>query len=215
MGRSEYSIAQRLGLQWLSTPLKECGYRKFQNEKLEAIVDIGNITATYQPGHSHADTFNYELHIDGKSFVVDTGISTYNKTERRQLERSTIAHNCVSPNEKNSSEVWGGFRVGRRCKTTITEETQNMVIASHDGFGKDCHRKFEMTNDGFSIEDWYNGQAVSYIHLAEGADAKRILIDDALKVETKPWKYSVEYNQFIEGRVIEITFKGHCKYTIQ
>lgn len=210
-----FDYAKRLGLQWQPVPLNECGYRKFRNHGLEAIVDVGIITATYQPGHSHADTFSYELRVHGKPFIVDTGISTYNKTDRRQLERSTIAHNCVSPSKKNSSEVWGGFRVGRRCKTTIIEETPNTVLVSHNGFGKECRRKFEMTSDGFYIEDWYDGEAVSYILLAEGADEKLIKIEDALKIESKPWKYSIEYNRFIEGKVIEITFKGHCKYTIQ
>lgn len=210
-----FDYAKRLGLQWQPVPLKECGYRKFQNNELEAIVDVSNITATYQPGHSHADTFSFELRVQGKPFIVDTGISTYNKTDRRQLERSTIAHNCVSHDKMNSSEVWGGFRVGRRCKASIMEDTDNFVIAKHNGFGSVCSRKFEMTDTGFSVEDRYDGEAVSYIHLAEGADEKRITIEGALKVETKPWKYSVEYNRFIEGKVIEITFKGHCKYTIQ
>lgn len=67
----------------------------------------------------------------------------------------------------------------------------------------------------FTVEDWYDGEAVSYIHLAEGADEKHIKIDDALSVERKPWQYSIEYNKFLEGKVIEIRFNGHCKYSIR
>lgn len=207
--------AKRLGLDWTAVPLKECGYRKFSDGSIEAIVDVGNITATYQPGHTHADTFNYELRIEGNPFVVDTGISTYNKTERRQLERSTIAHNTVSVGERNSSEVWGGFRVGRRCHTDITEDTDKYMEASHDGFGINCRRRFEMKDCSFSVEDWYDGEALSYIHLAKGTDEKRIKIEGATDVSVKPWKYSTEYNRFIEGKVIEIRFKDHCKYTIR
>ena len=203
------------GLKWKKTPLKECGYRKMQSGNLEAVVDVGNITATYQPGHTHADTFNYELCIDGKPFVVDTGISTYNKTERRQLERSTIAHNCLSPEGMNSSEVWGGFRVGKRCHTEITKDTGNVIEAVHDGFGKECRRRFETKEGSFIVDDWFDGEAVSYIHLAENADEKRIKVENAINLETKTWKYSTEYNQFIDGKVIEIRFNGHCKYIIQ
>lgn len=210
-----FDYAKRLGLEWKPLPMKECGYRKISDGSLEAIVDVGNITAPYQPGHTHADTLNYELRIGGKPFVVDTGISSYNKTERRQLERSTIAHNCVSPDGKNSSEVWDGFRVGRRCYTVITEDTDNTIEAVHIGFGKECRRRFEMKDGSFTVEDWLDGEAISYIHLAEDADEKRVMVEGALKVETKPWKYSTEYNRFIEGKVIEIRFKGHCKYTIQ
>lgn len=214
-----FDYAKRLGLEWKAIPMKESGYRKMLTCNMEAFVDVGNITATYQPGHTHADTFNYELRIDRKPFVVDTGISTYNKTERRQLERSTIAHNCVSLDGKNSLEVWGGFRVGRRATVSNVrckmEDGGGFVEASHDGFGKECRRRFEMIDGAFVVEDWYDGEAISYIHLAKDADEKRLKVEGALSVEIKPWKYSTEYNRFIEGKVIEIRFKGHCKYTIQ
>lgn len=210
-----FDYAKRLGLEWNPIKMKECGYRKLRAEHMEAIVDVGNITATYQPGHTHADTFNYVLRIDGNPFVVDTGISTYNKTERRQLERSTIAHNTVSVDGKNSSEVWGGFRVGKRCHTVINEDTERTVDAWHEGFGDKCRRKFEIKEECFCVEDCYDGHAVSYIHLAEGADEKRITIESAEKVEIKPWNYSTEYNRFHNGKVMEIHFNGHLRYTIQ
>lgn len=210
-----FDYVKRLGLEWEPIPMKECGYRKMNGGSYEAIVDVGNITATYQPGHTHADTFNYELRINGTPFIVDTGISTYNKTERRQTERSTLAHNTVSVEGKNSSEVWGGFRVGRRCHSAIAVDTEKEIEAVHDGFGKECRRRFELKDGSFSVEDWFDGEAVSYIHLAEGAEENRVKVEGALSVETKPWKYSTEYNRFIEGKVIEIRFNGHCRYTIQ
>lgn len=210
-----FEYAKRLGLQWKTVPLKECGYRKMASGTFEAFVDVGNINATYQPGHTHADTFNYELRIDGKPFVVETGISTYNKTERRQLERSTVAHNCVSPDGMNSSEVWGGFRVGKRCHTKITNDTESIIEVAHDGFGENCRRRFEMKDGYYSVEDWYDGDAVSYIHLAEGVDEKRIRIEGAQSVEVKPWNYSVEYNRFLEGKVVEIRFNETVRYSIR
>ena len=210
-----FYYAKRLGLKWEIIPMKECGYRKMLSANLEVIVDVGNITATYQPGHTHADTFNYELRIDGKPFVVDTGISTYNKTQRRQLERSTIAHNTVSVDEKNSSEVWGGFRVGKRCHAEITEIAENRICAKHDGYDMPCERTFSLKDGVFVVEDQYDGEAVSNIHLAEGADEKRITVVGAEKIETKPWKYSTEYNQFHDGKVMEIHFNGNLRYSIQ
>ena len=209
-----FYYAKRLGLKWNMIPMKECGYRKMMAGNMEAIMDVGTITATYQPGHTHADSLNYELRIDGKPFVVDTGISTYNKTRRRQLERSTMAHNTVSVNEANSSEVWGGFRVGKRCHTTILEDT-NSLSAMHNGFGKPCERTFSIKDGVFTVTDNYDGEAVSYIHLAEVADEKRVIVKSAQSVEIKPWQYSTEYNKFHEGKVIEIRFKGRCEYTIQ
>ena len=211
-----FDYARRLGLKWEAIPMKECGFRKMISKHMEAIVDVGNVMASYQPGHTHADSLNYELRIDGSPFIVDTGISTYNKNERRQQERSTIAHNCVSPQRRDSSEVWGGFRVGKRCHTEITKITDGTIVASHNGFSMPCKRKFEMTNDGFVVEDWYDDEAVSYIHLAEGADENRLKVDDGgvIDIQIKPWKYSTEYNRFHNGKVMEIKFKNHLKYTI-
>ena len=210
-----FDYARRLGLEWEVIPMRECGYRKLIAEGLEAIVDVGNITATYQPGHTHADSLNYELRIDGKPFVVDCGISTYNKTVRRQYERGTAAHNCVVVGGKNSSEVWGGFRVARRATVSGAKVQGSSIEAEHDGYEKPCKRRFEMKEDGFIVEDWYDGEAISYVHLAEGADEKRINIEGAEKVKIKPWQYSTEYNRFKEGKEIIITFKNYVKYTIQ
>ena len=207
--------ARRLGIENEATPLKESGYRKMSNTMMEAFVDVGNITATYQPGHSHADTFNYELKVDGEPFIVDTGISTYNKTERRQLERSTAAHNTVTVNGQDSSEVWGGFRVGKRAHVKCLAEDVHYVESEHDGFEKPCRRRFEMMDGAFVVKDRFDGEAISLVHLAEGADASRIHIEGAKKVETKPWKYSTEYNRFHEGTVMEIHFNGQLTYTIQ
>lgn len=210
-----FDYAKRLALVWKPIPMHDCGYRRLEDGVMEAIVDVGNMMASYQPGHSHADAFSYELRIDGKTFVVDTGISTYNKTERRGYERSTRAHNTVSVEGKNSSEVWGGFRVGKRAVVSITHDEDNLIEAIHDGFGKSCRRRFQMEKGGFVVEDWYDGEAVSYIHLAEFADVNRIHIEGALKTEMQDNYYSTEYNRLNTCMVLGIYFSGHLRYTIR
>jgi hypothetical protein len=85
----------------------------------------------------------------------------------------------------------------------------------HNGFGRPCKRKFEITCDSFTVEDWFDGEAVSYVHLAKGVDENRVIVRDSLSVEVKPCKYSVEYNKFIIGKLLEIKFKNHLSYTIR
>lgn len=210
-----FDYARRLGLKWEAIPLGECGYRRLVDGDMEAVVDVGNVTATYQPGHTHADVLSYELRIDGKPVVVDTGVSTYEKNARRQMERSTVAHNCVSVDGKDSLEVWGGFRVGRRAKTTVSVSDANEVDAVHDGFAKPCRRKFSMADGRFTVEDWYDGEAVSYVHLASGEDVSRVQVEDALCVDENLWKYATEYNRFQDGTALEIRFRDHLKYSIK
>ena len=177
-----FDYAERLGIKWEKLDLKESGYRHWVKDNLEAIIDVGNISATYQPGHSHADALNYELRIDGCQIVVDTGISTYNKTERRQYERSTQAHNCICVNGQNSDEVWGGFRVGRRCKTRVKREENNLIEVSHNGYGKECCRTFEVKDGALCIIDKYDGKAITYIHLAHGVSSEVVQVGDVVEV---------------------------------
>ena len=225
-----FDYANRLGLKWNAVPLKDSGYRKMVNPMMEAFVDVGNITATYQPGHTHADTFSYELKIDGKPLVVDTGISTYNKTTRRQEERSTSAHNTVSVAGRNSSEVWGGFRVGKRAKVKILKDEKNQIKAAHDGFGKwGTHtRTFNMDMDGFHIQDEVNTdkEAHSYIHLVP--DVKVLSVTDnrivtslaVINVEgadsmvLQENKVSTEYNVFQPAIVVKLNFRKRLSYHI-
>lgn len=79
------------------------------------VVDCGDIGPAYQPGHTHCDFLSYELMLDGRRVVVDTGVNQYEPGEMRHYLRSTRAHNTVSVDGREQSEVWGEFRVGRRA----------------------------------------------------------------------------------------------------
>jgi len=46
--------------------------------------------------------------------IVDTGVSSYERSPERHYERSTAAHNTIRVDGSEQAEIWGGFRVGRR-----------------------------------------------------------------------------------------------------
>lgn len=117
--------------------LTDSGYRKYITPDYECVIDIGQVWPSYQPGHSHADMLSFILYVKEIPFIVDTGISTYQIGELRNMERSTYAHNTVAIEGKNQSEIWGGFRVGRRAKIKIIDEAGMELTASHDGYKKD------------------------------------------------------------------------------
>jgi Heparinase II/III-like protein/Heparinase II/III N-terminus len=129
-----FAYAKQLHIEKKNVPLHESGYRKYENDRLEVIYDIGNIGADYILGHAHSDTFNFVVYIDNQPFIVDTGISTYESNAARQHERSTAAHNTVMVNGQEQSEVWGGFRVARRAKIVDSFEDFPFVSATHDGY---------------------------------------------------------------------------------
>jgi uncharacterized heparinase superfamily protein len=93
----------------------DSGYFGYRYGGDSLIVDCGAIAPDYQPGHAHCDLLSYELCINGRRFVVDSGTYGYEDDDRRLYLRSTAAHNTVEVEGQDQSEVWGGFRVARRA----------------------------------------------------------------------------------------------------
>ena len=211
--------------------MKEVGYRYMSNDHMEMFADVGNVTASYQPGHTHADTFTYELRMDGLEFIVDTGISTYEKDARRLYERGTTAHNTVVIDGRDSSQVWSGFRLGRRAGVTLLEDAEDRLAASHDGYGKDCKhtRVFSMSSDVVRISDTVSNDCsvVSYVHLAPGVKVlscsnEGVLTDRGMiemrgteSVKVEEGNVSESYNSLKPSLVLVIRFVGSMSYTIK
>ena len=124
----------RIKLRTAPPQLIESGYRLFRQPRYELFADVGAVGPDHQPGHAHADTFSFVLTVDNRPVIVDSGTSTYEIGSRRAWERSTAAHNTVEVEGLNSSEVWGGFRVGRRARTTLLTDTETTLLARHDGY---------------------------------------------------------------------------------
>jgi len=167
------AYARRLGIEQreaVRSPLHvlpESGYARVQLGPAVALLDFAQLGPDYLPAHGHADTLTFELSSGGQRIVVDTGVSTYEIGARRAQERSTAAHNTWSAAGSDSSEVWAGFRVGRRARVrsvnceAAAERVQ--VQAEHDGYAhlknRAIHRRaWTFTRDGLVICDEFTGQ---------------------------------------------------------
>ena len=225
-----FDYAHRLGLSWTKSPLSSSGYRHFTGGRMEMIADIGPIGASYNPGHAHADTFNFVVQLDGKPFIVDTGTSTYAAGKRRDYERSSMAHNTVVVNGKNSSCVWGAFRCAERARVTILTDDTSIVEASHDGFaseGVTIRRRWDYQGNSITVTDWCEGnepnEVAAYIHLAPDVqvlsldssdpsayvlrtDCGTLSFKNALNVEILQQSTSSEYNRLLATNVLKVTF---------
>jgi hypothetical protein len=187
--------AKELGITALSLTLNESGYRFFRTKELEVLFDAGQIAPSYQPGHSHADNLQILVNKNRLPVLVDTGISTYEKNQRRQLERSTISHNTVSLDRKNSSEVWSGFRVGRRASTTIVKENEMFISAKHNGYrnlGINHERTLWFSDQGVRIQDQLHGfrnglRAEGHLHFHPDRKVQiqknKIFVDEVLFIK--------------------------------
>ena len=177
-----FSYAKHLGINSQNIPLSDSGYRKIKLNNYELLLDIGNVGPSYQPGHAHSDTFNFELIIDGNPIFVDTGISTYEKNAIRQYERATHSHNTVKIGSKEQTQVWGGFRVAKRARITHLIEKPNLIEASHDGYlsnGYKHTRSFLWGEKYLILKDKINrltsNNAKAYFHLH--SSVKKPLVD--------------------------------------
>jgi len=151
-----FQYADSLGIKCKPNALGPCGYRKFRNRHFEMLVDVNGLTPSVAPGHSHADTFHFVLHVFGSPFIIDTGVSTYSPGPERAYERSTQAHNTVTIENKDQSEVYGSFRVGRKASVYNLKESRNFISAAHNGYkiiGAVHHRSFDFGDREIVIRD--------------------------------------------------------------
>ena len=86
--------------------------------------------------------------------------------KERQQQRETAAHNTIQLDGINSSDVWSGFRVGRRANIQIEKFQTDPIIllqATHDGYqylpGHPTHRRlWEMKEHELTISDTLEGE---------------------------------------------------------
>jgi uncharacterized heparinase superfamily protein len=156
--------------------LNESGYTRIKNEDFFLIYDHGEVQPSYQPGHSHADLFSFELSYKENRFLVNRGISTYEDTLRRLYERSSRSHNTVEVDGMSNCGVWRSFRVSYRPNLIdhfSTFSNNSFSISSqHDAFSTFnsnlIHkREIDLHDSKLRVKDTIEGKflkAYSYFH---------------------------------------------------
>lgn len=228
-----FDYAKHLGLiNFPSVKLNESGYRKFEVGAYECIVDVAAIGSSYQPGHSHADALSFILYHNNRPFLVEAGTSTYQIGERRNYERSTAAHNTIEINSINQSEVWGGFRVGKRAKVNISNESPLQLLAEHDGylhnFGVLHKRRFNFTNDDIHIvDDIGQASGIARFHFhpdcivevsGNDVDVKgvaTISLENSDVISLEKYDYANGFNKYLEATELVVNFKNRNVISIR
>jgi uncharacterized heparinase superfamily protein len=167
--------------------LRDTGLARITAGWWHVLADIGPPCPADLPAHAHADTFSCVVHVDRVPLLVDTGTSTYAAGQMRDRERSTAAHNTVEVDHRDSTEVWGAFRAGRRARVagvsaraaarTVTVE------AAHDGYrnlpGRPVHRRrWTVDPDELRVDDEVTGRGRHRVtvrwHLAPGTGLRLV-----------------------------------------
>ncbi len=167
--------AHRLGLQEPSlsgdgvVDFPQSGYMRVARGPVVAFLDLAPIGPDYLPGHAHADTLSFELSLHGQRLIVNGGTSRYGDGPERLKERSTAWHSTVEVDGRNSSEVWAGFRVGRRARILSRGWNNDgatwSVRGEHDGYsflaGHPLHRRaWRFEDQALVVEDVVSNPAL-------------------------------------------------------
>jgi len=142
----------------------------FFNIRLDSDANVfgtfGGPSPDHQPGHSHADIQCFELYSKGRCLITDSGIPTYAATNERLRTRRSSAHNVVTVDNDDSSEVWSSFRVARRVKVcfcdAIDGPSTSTVISVISPYSKPWLRQgrewiFFKNARKFTVKDYIEG----------------------------------------------------------
>lgn len=225
--------ANSLHIEWHKGELNVSGYRHITRSAYETIIDIAPLGVSYNLGHAHADTSNFLLWVRNRALLVDTGTSTYNNCERRNYERSTMAHNAVVVDGENSSKVWGAFRCAQRANVNILDDTSVSCSMSHNGYnnkGVTCLRQYICREDRMEVIDTVSGGhircAVAYFHLAPEVqvldvsdnaivtDCASFYFENSCAIDIVQMEVAEEYNILSSSQCIQVTFDSTLRTII-
>ena len=166
-------------MQLSSTLLANSGFCRLTNDFITCLCDVGSVGPSYVPGHAHAQALCFELSYLATRVIVNSGVSMYGCSSERIRQRSTSSHSTVVINDSNSSDVWSGFRVGRRStvidRRFVANHSLQILSASHNGYshlpGSPIHKRiWSLNGQCLSILDEIYGDGeydVSiYFHLS-------------------------------------------------
>ena len=143
------------------------GYMIASHSGNKLIFDAANVGPDYIPGHAHADTLSFEFSIGEERVFVNSGTSQYGLGEKRINERKTLSHNTVEVDCTDSSEVWSGFRVGKRARVIERNAeilgSSAVLSAKHNGYKKlfngPIHKRvLKLQANALRIEDTLAGK---------------------------------------------------------
>lgn len=166
------------------TALEPSGYLRLQIGPAVLIFDASRPCPGHLPRHAHADSLSFEMSLNGRCFLVNSGTSSLFKPEERAVQRGTAAHNTVEINGRNSSQVWGAERMGRRAQPfalLFCEGDESLIVAcSHNGYrgllNSPVHRRqITLSPDRLVVEDRIDGgfkTAAAYFHFSPKVKAQ-------------------------------------------
>jgi hypothetical protein len=133
--RSEIDTAVKI---LASVTYPESGIAVFRAGNAYAFIDAAPFSDPEFPHHGHADALSFVACADGDQLLVDPGGYGYYDDEFRRFFRSTAAHNTVTLDGRDQSQLFGVLGYGRlahaRIEHVLFSDDADCLLASHDGY---------------------------------------------------------------------------------
>jgi uncharacterized heparinase superfamily protein len=116
----------------------------------------------------------------------------------------------------SSSEVWGGFRVAQRAYVTKTEEREEKIVATHNGYEKKLDilhtREWCFEEERIIIHDTLNKSTKAVARLHFHPDVTEEMINRHINIQNSKFKiqnyrHAPAFNTLYDALVLEIPFE--------
>jgi len=163
-------------------------------QELRVIADAGPLGYLSIAAHGHADALAFTLSIGGREILIDPGTYAYHTQKKwRDYFRGTAAHNTVTVDGENQSEIGGNFLWLRKanitCELWKAGSKSDHFVGSHDGYRR--------------LDDPVNHRREILLEKA----GRRIVVTDTLECAGQHraecrWHFSEACEVWLEGNVL-------------
>ncbi|MCI0707115.1 MAG: heparinase II/III family protein [Ignavibacteriae bacterium] len=154
------------------------GFYVMRGVNAHVFIDAGDIGMNGRGGHGHNDTFSFELWVEGRPFIVDSGTYAYTfDVEARQAFRSTRAHNTIMIDDREIAEFAGLWSIKEDLTSPKvlqwkTSGESDILEAEHYGYARlsqpVTHRRkyeFDKQRTSLAITDTLSGTGTHVLQM--------------------------------------------------
>jgi hypothetical protein len=141
-----------------SVVLTEGGYSFFRRNGAFVGIDHAPLGFGTIAAHGHADALSFQFFLGKHPMLIDSGTYLYHvDLPRRNQLRSSLAHNTVTINGQDQSQMLGPFLWGKKAETRLLDFDANYLLASVKGISGVTHtRRFDFATEYMQITDSFD-----------------------------------------------------------
>jgi hypothetical protein len=138
-GREKFSELEQQPMPAASKLFEAGGYGLMRQNGNSLLFDFGPLGYLSLAAHGHADALSLLLTVKGQPILIDPGTYAYREGgDWRRYFRGTAAHNTITINGQDQSEMKGDFLWGKKAVANLLDWQTNpefdLCTAEHDGY---------------------------------------------------------------------------------